>query len=78
MCYYGALVHLVLTCVPLSRPARIEVWRTGGDCAGPIGADDNCTDEVGFELDLTLKLFDESGNEPVSYTHLTLPTKRIV
>ena len=26
----------------------------------------------------TILLNDSNGNEPVSYTHLTLPTKRIV
>ena len=30
------------------------------------------------DLDYQIKLQENKGKEPVSYTHLTLPTKRIV
>eukprot|EP01043_Picozoa_sp_COSAG02_P018751 COSAG02_NODE_884_length_16193_cov_20.464086_5_plen_76_part_00 len=57
-------LHLLLTCVTLRRPSKIEVWHNND--TGAIGGEDggDFTEEVGVKLtDLTLVLFAESGDK---------------
>src|SRR5665648_110166 len=81
---YFNLLFILLQLIPF-KFRHLPKYQNGLDYlfyfTNAIGLALNCIDIIYYRFTqrrTTLLVFDEFRNEPVSYTHLTLPTKRIV
>ena len=57
---------------------RIDIANDSGSTSYNTINSETGTVGINFDIDAGLATVDYNGTEPVSYTHLTLPTKRIV
>ena len=62
----------------VSLDSKFKVGRKSYTMADAIAQGVACYDQLYLIQEDQLNLYRELGNIPVSYTHLTLPTKRIV